>query len=253
MKKTIFTILFSFLSIGIIAQYQVHHYYHVPSDQLASFIEKEVKYWSVYHKNGIDKGYLSSWALYQTFGKTTNPDKLGNIVFVKNYSSLDQLNNMFAMYSDPDMMKGIDVSIDEMANPDYAVGMYIVREEESIGGLANTYVVNFGKPDNLNGFVEENKNLWKPLFQGLIKSGETGLLSWGVRTTIYPLGSNTNHTVFTYDGYSSLSHALKALETSYLDGNVDPSVLEQSKISEYDPNGFSDIIIYQLVQRVLNE
>ena len=253
MKQVIYIILFSFISVGLMAQYQVHHYYNVPSDQVSNFIDKEVKYWSVYHKNGIEKGYLDSWSLYQVFGKTTNPDKLGNIVFVKNYSSLDQLNNMFAMYSDPEMMKGIDASIDEMANPDYSVGMYIVRAEESIGGLAETYVVNFGKPDNLNGFVEENRNLWKPLFQGLIESEETGLISWGVRTTIYPLGSNTNHTVFTYDGYSSLSHALKALETSYLDNNVDSVALEQSKMSEYDPNGFSDIIIYQIVKRVLGE
>ena len=60
-----------------------------PSNQMASFIEKEVKYRSVYYKNGTDKGYLTSWALYQTFVKTTNPDKLGSIDFVKNYSSID--------------------------------------------------------------------------------------------------------------------------------------------------------------------
>jgi hypothetical protein len=56
---------------------------------MASFIEKEVKYRSVYYKKGTDKGYLTSWALYQTFVKTTNPDKLGSIDFVKNYSSID--------------------------------------------------------------------------------------------------------------------------------------------------------------------
>jgi len=64
-----------------------------------------------------------------------------------------------------------------------------------------------------------------PLFQGLTKSGDTGLISWG-RFYQHPLRSNTNHTVFTYDGYSCLSHSLKGLESSYLDGNVDPAVLE---------------------------
>lgn len=253
MKKLILIFIALFVTNGIVGQYQVHHYYHVPSDQMSSFIDKEVKYWSVYHKNGIEKGYLNSWSLYQVFGKTANPDRLGNVVFVKNYSSLEQLNKMFDMYTDPDMMKGIDADFDEMANPDYAVGMYVVREEVSLGGLADVYVVNFGKPENLNGFVTENKNLWGPLFQGLMKSGDTGLISWGVRSTIYPLGSNTNHTVFTYDGFSSLSHALKALENGYLDGNIDSSVLEKSNMSEYDPNGFSDIVIYQLVKRVLGK
>ena len=162
-------------------QYQVHHYYQRPSDQMSSFIDKEVKYWSVYHKKWYRKRILKQLVSLSSFWKNNQSDRLGIVVFVKNYSSLEQLNKMFDMYTDPDMMKGIDADFDEMANPDYAVGMYVVREEVSLGGLADVYVVNFGKPENLNGFVTENKNLWGPLlFQGLMKSGDTGLISWGV-------------------------------------------------------------------------
>jgi hypothetical protein len=38
--------------------------------------------------------------------------------------------------------------------------MYIIRDEERIGGLANACVVKFSKSENLNGLVKENKNLW---------------------------------------------------------------------------------------------
>ena len=55
------------------------------------------KYWSKYHKNAIDKGYLTGWAMFQVFGKSTAPNTLGNLVFVKNFSSLAQIANMTQM------------------------------------------------------------------------------------------------------------------------------------------------------------
>ena len=249
MKKCFSAIVLWMCSLGLFAQYQVHHYYNVPSSELNDFIQKEKKYWSKYHKNAIDKGYLDGWAMYQILGNSTDPAHLGNLVFVKNYSSLTQIANMMDMYSDSSLMESMNASMEEMSNPDFSVGMYIVKAEDDIGTPGEVYVVNFGTPKDLSGFVEENKTLWKPLFEKSIATN-SGLTSWGIRTTIYPLGSNSHHTVFTYDGYASLEHALKALENAYILEGIDTSVLEKSQMSTIAPDGFSDIMIYQLLSMV---
>ena len=249
MKKQLLASLLWACSLGLFAQYQIHHYYNVPSSELGDFVQKETTYWSKYHKNAIDKGYLSGWGMYQILGNSTAPSALGNLVFVKNYTSLSQIANMMQMYSDPSLMEGMDATAEDMANPDYSVGMYIVKAEADIGTPGEVYVVNFGTPKDLSAFVEENKSLWQPLFEKAI-ANNSGLTSWGVRTTIYPLGSNTHHTVMTYDGYASLEHALKALENAYILEGIDTTILEKSQMSTIAPDGFSDIVIYQLLSMV---
>lgn len=249
MQKLLIMVLLWATSFGLYAQYQVHHYYNVPSEEMNDFIEKEKKYWSKYHKNAIDKGYLTGWAMFQVFGKSTAPNTLGNLVFVKNFSSLAQIANMTQMYSDASLMKGLDAPTEDMANPDHSVSMYILKAEEDIGEAGEVYVVNFGTPKDVNAFVAENKNLWKPLFEKAI-ANKNGLTSWGVRRTLYPLGANANHTVLTYDGYASLEHAFKALENAYILNGIDTSVLEKSEMDTIAPDGFSDILIYQLLSSV---
>ena len=86
--------------------------------------------------------------------------------------------------------------------------------------------------DNLAGFIDENKTLWKRQFE----SDMGGRISWGVGLKLNNRSQNLS-TVMTWDRYPSLADALEALN-SY--GGQLP---RQSKILEYDPDGWTAQVI----------
>ena len=91
---------------------------------------------------------------------------------------------------------------------------------------------NFARPKNLAGFINENKNLWKKQFE----SNMGGRLSWGVGLKLNNR-SNDLSTVMTWDRYPSLGDALEALNV------YEGQLPRQSKMDEYDPEGWTAQII----------
>ncbi len=112
-------------------------------------------------------------------------------------------------------------------------------------------IVNYGQPDNLGAFIDENKTLWKPFHERNIKEGTMGMTGWGLASVIYPQGNNDRFSVMTWDGFSKLSDAMNYLSYSASEeGSPFQEVAEKSNMAEIMPDGFEYRIIYELVMAV---
>jgi hypothetical protein len=111
---------------------------------------------------------------------------------------------------------------------------HIFVDEVSIAkGLGKVIQFNFARPKNLNGFISENKTLWKKHFNSNML--KMGMVNWGVGRKIVPLNQNTS-TVVTWDMFNTLE---ELMEYRVGGQNVVNPALNKSKMEEYAPDGFS--------------
>jgi hypothetical protein len=81
------------------------------------------------------------------------------------------------------------------------------------------------------------------LWKGIIEKNKTNtnLKTWGVHTRIHPKGNATHSSVWTRDGFTTLTDAMNYLR--YKDNNSYQSIAKSSKIDEIMPQGFKKIVI----------
>lgn len=110
--------------------------------------------------------------------------------------------------------------------------------------------MNYYSPVDLEGFVTENLELWKPWFEKSIKNNRLKQKNWAVGTKIYPSGNQTGSFAISRDGFDSLSDAMEALSYQPMAMSIYASIVEKSKMNEYVPNGFDKRVLYELIKKV---
>ena len=115
---------------------------------------------------------------------------------------------------------------------------HIFVDEISIAkGLGSYIQFNFARPKNLNGFISENKSLWKNFFSA--NMDKMNMVNWGVGRKIAPLSSEWS-TVVTWDMFKTLEDLMK-----YRVGEGPNPPSSKSKMRSYNPDGFRNQIIFQ--------
>ena len=115
----------------------------------------------------------------------------------------------------------------------------IFQDEVSIAkGLGKIIQFNFARPKDLNGFIAENKSLWKDHFDSNME--KMGMVNWGVGRKLAPLNSKWS-TAVTWDMFNSLEELMKYRANTTLD----PMVAKNSKMATLNPDGFSSQPIFQ--------
>ena len=219
MKKLLFG--FALLaSLSMTAQYYSITYVSVASENIEEFERKETTYWAKVKKAAIDKGEQNLWLLARKVGTAGNNDV--NYAFVNGYPSLE------AMLSTSWNPETLGFNVQDAMSPYTVYEIHNYKVLDQIPG---------------QGFVSENQNLWKPMMEETIKSGESGLTNWGIGAKIYPMGQDES-TVMTWDGYKTLVDAMKALDVS------DFTPPSKSKMNDYDPDGFRLRVIWEQVMAV---
>ena len=161
-----------------------------------------------------------------------------NYAFVNGYPSLE------AMLSTSWNPETLGFNVQDAMSPYTVYEIHNYKVLDQIPGQGGKYSVwNYARPKNMKGFVSENQNLWKPMMEETIKSGESGLTNWGIGAKIYPMGQDES-TVMTWDGYKTLVDAMKALDVS------DFTPPSKSKMNDYDPDGFRLRVIWEQVMAV---
>ena len=237
--KKIILILLTIFCFSLNAQYYSMTYVSVASEDVADFEEKEMKYWSQVAKKNIEKGKQLGWALMRKYGTAGNNDV--NYAFVNQYSSLEDMTNSNSVWGES--VEELGYNFDEISTKYEVWENHIYKVQDFVPGNGKVFILNYGRPENLSGFISENKNLWKPFHQQNITSGATGMVTWGIGTKIYPSGQDMA-TVMTWDGFTNLADALKVLD---FDDYVPPS---NSKMRFYDPDGFRLRVIWEQLKQV---
>ena len=249
MKKVVLlfaSLLFVFISYAQVSYFQ---YRHVPSDRQQEFVEKETKYWSKVAKAAIDKGLMTGWSLWRKV-TVTNPDA-PNYVFVNTFASIDKIDQG-AIWSD-DNIKQMGVSPDMVETNSFTtvVADCWLQLEDFVEGDYKYAVVNYAKPDDLSGFIEENKTLWKPFHQKNITDKTTGMSSWGLMSVISPTGKQAKFSCLTWDGFNTMADVMKNIRYQSPSDVSSPwtDILSKTKMGEIMPGGFEYSIVYELVMR----
>lgn len=255
MNKLALTVLFiALFSSGIVLSQQVAYlqYRSVPGDRESEFIEKETNYWAKVAKAAMDQGHLSGWSLWRKVGVTSIGEP--NYVFVNLYESLEKVDPG-KIWSNENIEK-MGVSPDMVETNSFAPVTfdYWLQVEDMIPGEYQYAIFNYAMPDNLGGFIEENKTLWKPLHQKNINTAAGGMTSWGMMSVIMPRGNDGRFSVMTWDGFNKLSDVMNYLRYTAEQPNSDwEKVMSKTKMGDIMPDGFKRTIVYELVAQMSSE
>lgn len=226
-KKLLFVLLVS----STFAQAQVYQTYsmlfvRVEGDQNA-FEELQDKYMVRAAQAAVDKGEIAFWAFLRHVNfDYINDENNYNYVFVQSNKDIDALlsdrnkwwtrNDAFFSNEEQAAIEALEEKFTWAADTQ----MIFVDETSIALGLGTHIQFNFAKPENINAFIEANKNVWRPHFEKIMS--EIGMLNWGVGRSLGPWGKDYP-TVSTWDMFDSLENLMK-----YRIGHPLPdSVLEQ--------------------------
>lgn len=246
MKKVLLLIL-ALASFGVNAQvYQAFtmHFVRIEGD-LESFEKVESIYMQKVAQNAVDKGDIAFWAFLKRYTvDNVDDEKRWNYLFVQSNTNVAAIlsdknnwwNNASAVLNESEQELVAALSKNYTLVED---SRHIFVDEGSIAkGLGGAIQFNFARPKNLDGFISENKTLWKSHFTK--NMDKLGMVNWGVARKIAPRNKNTA-TAVTWDMFNTLEDLM-----NYRVGNqniVNPA-LKKSKMASYNPDGFDYEVIF---------
>jgi len=249
--KRILILVFAFaLTLPAIAQEQVYiymQYRQVDPSQSAEFERREIEYWSKVAKAAMDKGDMLGWVLAKRMDQGGNH----NYVFANIFESVEDFDrNIWTS----DVMDALPVSMEEASTEGMSntVGdMIIMSEAYWFNGGNKYWVWNYGQPENVQGFIDENKELWGPWFERHAKEGNIPTKSWELYRVLAPATSN-HATVLTIDGFDTYSDAIQHCGGVLLPSDIDgwEDIQKNSNMNEIMPDGFGARIVYQRIHSV---
>ena len=243
MKNLLFILFLLFSNLST-AQVVTLMYVEVPSENQQRFERLEKDYWSQVARKAIDDGKMMSWIML----KEISIPGTHKYLFVNYFENLDQLSQASSIWNPEKIgmnFEDIDTfGIKRIVNVEYW------KAEGLVGESAKYVIMNYFSPANLEGFVTENLELWKPWFEKSIKNNRLKQTNWAIGTKIYPSGNQTGSFAITRDGFDSLSDAMEALSYQPLSNSVYASIVEKSKMNVYVPNGVDKRVLYEVIKIV---
>ena len=243
MKNLLFILFLLFSNLST-AQVVTLMYVEVSNENQQRFERLEKDYWSQIAKKAIDDGKMMSWIML----KEISIPGTHKYLFVNYFENLDQLSQASSIWNPEKIgmnFEDIDTfGIKRIVNVEYW------KAEGLVGESAKYVIMNYFSPANLEGFVTENLELWKPWFEKSIKNNRLKQKNWAVGTKIYPSGNQSGSFAISRDGFDNLSDAMEVLSYQPMENSMYASIVEKSKMNMYVPNGFDKRVLYELIKRV---
>ena len=197
MKNLLFILFLLFSNLST-AQVVTLMYVEVSNENQQRFERLEKDYWSQIAKKAIDDGKMMSWIML----KEISIPGTHKYLFVNYFENLEQLNQSSSIWNPEKIgmnFEDIDTfGIKRIVNVEYW------KAEGLVGESAKYVIMNYFSPANLEGFVTENLELWKPWFEKGIKNNRLKQTNWAIGTKIYPSGNQMGSYAVTRDGFDSL-------------------------------------------------
>ena len=237
MKKLLFILSLLWFNLSA-AQVVTLMYVEVSNENQQRFERLEKDYWSQIAKKAIDDGKMSSWIML----KEVSVPGVHRYLFANYFENLTQLTQSASIWN-PEVI-GMNLADIETNSIKTIINVEYYKAEAVIGESAKYAIINYFSPVNLEGFVTEELQLWKPWFENNMKNKNIKQKNWAVGTKIYPSGNESGSSALTRDGFDSLSDAMEALSYQPMTNSIYTSVMKKSKMNEYVPNGFDKRVIY---------
>ena len=244
MKNLLFILFLLFSNLST-AQVVTLMYVEVSNENQQRFERLEKDYWSQIAKKAIDDGKMMSWIML----KEISIPGTNKYLFVNYFENLEQLSQASSIWNIPEEL-GMNIEDINTNGIKRIVNVEYCKAEGGVGGPSKYLIMNYFSPTDLEGFVTENLELWKPWFEKNMKNNRLKQKNWAIGTKIYPSGNQSGSSAITRDGFDSLSDAMEALSYQPMTNSMNTSILEKSKMNEYVHNGFDKRVLYELIKRV---
>ena len=139
-------------------------------------------------KQAAEKGEISFWAFLKHVPMDNIDDEERyNYVFIQSMASIEaMLSEKNNWWNQADSVLSSEeqaiVSALSATHTWTADSRHIYLDEGSIAkGLGGFIQFNFARPENVEGFIQENLTLWKPYFEKNME--RMGMVNWGVGST----------------------------------------------------------------------
>lgn len=200
----------------------IHQYRKVAQEDMAEYLDREVKYWSVFAENEVKKGNLTFWAVLQKVGGI-NQENASNILLVNTFNDIDaqiEWNGVDDLFPD---VKMEDIQTWDLSTNTATIYLRDlenhVQGENTNGGDSFNYVkMIYHNSKNVGTHLDFEADKWKPMIQKAMNEGKTPMTGWGNSYILYPSSSKFPYNSASYDLFGSLSDAFSpALENVELE------------------------------------
>jgi hypothetical protein len=253
-KKTIFSLLLLALLIPLqqlYAQISVYQYRHVPADKVEEFIKRETTYWSKVAQKAVDAKKMTFWGLFEKVGGYDLPNS-SNFLFINGFSNMDSAwsgdvfdpAKLFPKVPYAQMETGSFSTVTSQIffhGEDWAEAKGVNPAKDF-----NYVVMNYHLSENPGGFINAEKNIWKPFLQTAMDKKQTQQIGWGNARVLSPTGGDMKFNTISYDLFRTLQDALL---TPWAPDLVAPDNLE---IFDKMRTQQSARVIYRIVKVVSN-
>jgi hypothetical protein len=253
-KKTIFSLLLLALLIPLqqlYAQISVYQYRHVPADKVEEFIKRETTYWSKVAQKAVDAKKMNFWGLFEKVGGYDLPNS-SNFLFINGFSNIDSAwsgdvfdpAKLFPKVPYAQMETGSFSTVTSQIffhGEDWAEAKGVNPAKDF-----NYVVMNYHLSENPGGFINAEKNIWKPFLQTAMDKKQTQQIGWGNARVLSPTGGDMKFNSISYDLFRTLQDALL---TPWAPDLVAPDNLE---IFDKMRTQQSARVIYRIVKVVSN-
>ena len=207
MKKLLFGL---FLSISLLSQAQINHYWYIKVDDSEKFELVMKDYFLKVAQHAVDNGStFTGWSVWRK-NWITDTDKYNYIISVSS-KSIEDLTSPWdwnPIEATGVAQEYIDVEWEVFRRDTY-------RVDSVVPGSFEYIVVNYSKPDDLAKQLSYEVEYITPVMKELISKNAYGRSGWNVQHKIYPSSSNEKFTMMTVDGYPSWTDAVKSFDSQY--------------------------------------
>lgn len=211
MKK--FILVFALIICCSLAYTQttIHQYRKVAPENMAEYLDREVKYWSVFAENEVKKGNLTFWAVLQKVGGI-NQENAPNILLINTFNNLDEPVNWSAVDDLFPDVKMEDIQTWSLsANTDTVylrdLGNHVQGESVNPEEDFNYVKIVYHNSKNTGLHLDFEENKWKPMIQKAMNEGKTPMKGWGNAGILHPSSARFPFNSMSYDLFTSLNGA----------------------------------------------
>lgn len=200
-------------SLQLQAQITSYQYRRVPADKVDEFIKRETTYWSKIAQKAVDAKQMSFWALLEKVGGYDLPNS-SNFLFINTFSNVDSAmaSNVFNTKA---VFPAIPYNQIETGSFTTVTSQLFLHDEDwaqvkdaNPAKDFNYVVMNYHYTNDAGGFVNAEKNIWKPFLQASMDKKQTQQVGWGNAIVLSPTGGDIKFNSISYDLFRTLQDAL---------------------------------------------
>ena len=191
----------------------IYQYRKVAQGDMEEYLNREIKYWSVFAENEVKKGNLTFWAVFVKVGGDENMQNSPNVLLINSFKDIDKEVNWMGikdLFPDVKMediqtwslSKNTSRVLIRNIDDNFVQGNAVVPNEDF-----NYVKINFYNSENTSSHLKFEAEKWKPMIKKAMDEGKTTMKGWGHGRVLSPESPRFRYGSVSFDLFSSMKDA----------------------------------------------